>query len=100
MMNTRLREYALVLLNHWKDGVAPNKRMRERLEKLPKAVCWNLSVCRPESEFLEIRVGRRYYYIYYWTRDLFVEGKEPDWCVRIPKDSVVGKCIEEMLHDA
>jgi len=100
MMAAALRKYALVLLNHWKDGFALNKRARERLEKLPKAVCWDLSVCREESEFLEIRVGRRYYYICYWTRDLFVEGSEPDWCVRIPKDSVVGRCIGEMLHDA
>ena len=107
MATRTLREYALDLLERWNDldllerwndSVALNKRTRERLEKLPKAVRWDLSVCREESEFLEIRVGTRYYYIYYWTRDLFVEGSEPDWCVRIPKDSVVGKCIEEMLH--
>jgi hypothetical protein len=105
MMATRtLREYALDLgwmsLERSDNNVVRlSKRMRNRIEELPKAEWWDLSRSQDGSERLEIRVGRRYYYIYYWTRYL-IDGHDPDWAVRIPKDSVEGKRIAEMLHDA
>jgi hypothetical protein len=98
MMATQtLREYALDLLERCDDVVPLHKH--NRLEGLPKVEWWDLSRPCDGSEVLEIRVGRRYYYIYYWTRYL-IDGWNPDRCVRIHKDSAVGKRITEMLHDA
>ena len=99
-----LREYALDLgwmsLERSGDNVVRlSKRTRNRIEELPKAQWWDLSRSRDGSERLEIRVGRRYFYVYYWTRCL-IDGHDPDWCVRIHKDSAEGKRIAEMLHDA
>jgi len=101
MMATRtLREYALDLLDRSDDNVVRlSKRMRNQLEELPKAEWWDLSRSRDGSERLEIRVGRRYYYIYYWTRYL-IDGWDPDRCVKVHKDSAEGKRIAEMLHGA
>ena len=105
MMGTcTLREYALDLgwmsLERSGDNVVRlSKRTRNRIEELPKAQWWDLSRSRDGSERLEIRVGRRYFYVYYWTRCL-IDGHDPDWCVRIHKDSAEGKRIAEMLHDA
>jgi hypothetical protein len=100
MMATRtLREYALDLLERWNDSVALNKRTRERLEKLPKAEWWDLSHSRDGSERLEIRVGRHYYYIYYWTRYL-IDGWNPDRCIRIRRNSAEGKRIAWQLRSA
>ena len=101
MMATRtLREYALDLLYRSDDNVVClHKRMRNHLEALPKAEWWDLSCSRDGSERLEIRVGRRYYYIYYWTRYL-IDGWNPDRCVKVRKDSAEGKRIAEMLHGA
>ena len=99
MPTRNLRECALELLERWDDNVVLNKRTRERLEKLPKAEWWDLSRSRDGSERLEIRVGRRYYYIYYWTRYL-IDGWDPDRCVRIRRDSPEGARIAEMLHGA
>jgi len=56
-----------------------------------------LSHARDGSERMEIRVGKRYYYIYYWTRYL-IDGWSPDRCVRISRDSAAGKWIQEMLQ--
>ena len=98
MATRTLRECALDLLEQCDDNVMLNKRMRNHLEALPKAEWWDLSRSRDGSERLEIRVGRRYFYIYYWTRHL-IDGHDPDWCVRIHKDSAEGKRIAEMLHD-
>jgi len=98
MATRTLRECALDLLEQCDDNVMLNKRMRNHLEALPKAEWWDLSRSRDGSERLEIRVGRRYFYIYYWTRYL-IDGHDPDWCVRIHKDSAEGKRIAEMLHD-
>jgi hypothetical protein len=105
MMATRtLREYALDLgwmsLERSDNNVVRlSKRMRNRIEELPKVEWWDLSRSQDGSERLEIRVGKRYYYIYYWTRYL-IDGHDPDWCIRVHKDSVEGKRIAEMLHDA
>jgi hypothetical protein len=100
MMATRtLREYALELLEQSNDVVRLNNRTREHIEELPKAEWWDLSHSRDGSERLEIRVGRNYYYLYYWTRYM-VDGWNPDRCVRVRKDSAEGKRIAEMLHDA
>jgi hypothetical protein len=98
MMATRtLREYALDLLERCNDVVPLHKH--NRIERLPNAEWWDLSRSRDGSERLEIRVGSRYYYIYYWTRFL-IDGWNPDRCVRVHKDSAEGKRIAEMLHDA
>ena len=99
-----LREYALdlgwmSLVRSGDNVVRLSKRTRNRIEELPKAQWWDLSRSRDGSERLEIRVGRRYFYVYYWTRCL-IDGHDPDWCVRIHKDSAEGKRIAEMLHDA
>jgi len=100
MMATRnLREYALELLERWGDNVVLNKRMRNHIEKLPIADWWDLSRSGDGSERVEIRTGGRYYYIYYWTRYL-IDGRNPDRCVRIHKDSANGKRIAEMVHGA
>ena len=104
MATRTLREYALDLgwmsLERSDDNVVRlDKRMRNRLEKLPMAEWWDLSRSRDGSERLEIRVDKGHYYIYYWTRYL-IDGHDPDWCVRIRKDSAEGKQIAEMLHDA
>ena len=99
MADTRsLREYALELLKQSNDVVRLFKRTRERLEKLPNAEWWDLSHARDGSERLEIRVGRRYYYIYYWTR-YFINGWSPDRCVRIRRDSAEGKRIACLLAE-
>ena len=105
MMATRnLREYALDLgwmsLERSDDNVVRlSKRTRNHIEELPKAQWWDLSRAQDGSERLEIRVGKRCYYLYYRTRYL-INGHDPDWCVRIRKDSAEGKRIAEMLHDA
>ena len=100
MMATRtLRECALDLLEQCDDNVMLNKRMRNHLEALPKAEWWDLSRSQDGSERLEIRVGGRWFYLYYWTRYI-IDGWNPDRCVRIPKDSAEGRRIAEMLHDA
>jgi len=104
MVTRNLREYALDLgwmsLERSDDNVVRlDKRMRNRLEKLPVAKWWDLSRSLDGSERLEVRVGTHWYYIYYWTRYL-IDGHDPDWCVRIRKDSAEGKQIAEMLHDA
>ena len=91
-----LREYALEMLKQSDDVVRLFKRTRERLESLPKAEWWDLSHSRDGSERLEIRVGRRYYYIYYWTRYL-INGWSPDRCVRIRRNSAEGKRIACLL---
>jgi hypothetical protein len=41
-MSEHALDYALKLLNQWKDEVALNKRTRQWLEKLPMAVCWDI----------------------------------------------------------
>ena len=104
MVTRNLREYALDLgwmsLERSDDNVVRlSKRTRNHIEELPKAQWWDLSRAQDGSERLEIRVGKRYYYLYYWTRCL-INGHDPDWCVRIRKDSAEGKRIAEMLHDA
>jgi hypothetical protein len=104
MATRTLREYALDLgwmsLERSDDNVVRlSKRTRNHNEELPKAQWWDLSRAQDGSERLEIRVGKRYYYLYYWTRCL-INGHDPDWCVRIRKDSAEGKRIAEMLHDA
>jgi len=99
MATRNLREYALELLEQSDDVVRLSKRMRNHLEALSKAEWWDLSRSRDGSERLEIRVGRRYYYIYYWTNYL-VDGWNPDRCVRVYKDSAEGKRIAETLHGA
>ncbi len=91
-----LREYALGLLEQSNDVVRLNGRTRARIEKLPNAEWWDLSLSRDGSERLEIREGRRYYYVYYWTRYL-INGWNPDRCVRVPKDSAEGKRIRALL---
>jgi len=96
MTATTLREYAMGLLEQPNDAVRLNRRTRNHIEKLPKADWWDLSRSGDGSERLEIRIGSRYYYIYYWTNYL-VEGWNPDRCVRVPKDSAVGNQIREML---
>ena len=93
----RLREYALELLMQSDDVVRLSSRTRDHVESLPKAKWWDLSHSRDGSERLEIRVGRRYYYIYYWTR-YFINGWSPDRCVRIRKDSAEGKRIAWQLR--
>ena len=100
MVTRTLREYALDLLDRSDDNVVClHKRTRDHIESLPKAEWWDLSHSRDGSERLEIRVGRRYYYIYYWTRYL-IDGWDPDRCVKVHKDSAEGKRIAEMLHGA
>jgi len=100
MATRTLREYALDLLDRSDDNVVClHKRTRDYIESLPKAEWWDLSHSRDGSERLEIRVGRRYYYIYYWTRHL-IDGWDPDRCVKVHKDSAEGKRIAEMLHGA
>ena len=100
MVTRTLREYALDLLDRSDDNVVClHKRTRDHIESLPKAEWWDLSHSRDGGERLEIRVGRRYYYIYYWTRYL-IDGWNPDRCVRIRRDSPEGARIAEMLHGA
>jgi len=93
----KLLEEVLELLEQSEDVVRLDSRTRDHIESLPKAEWWDLSHSRDGSERLEIRVGRRYYYIYYWTRYL-IDGWSPDRCVRIRRDSAEGKRIAEMLQ--
>jgi hypothetical protein len=95
MATQKLREYAMDIINHWNDVVPLH--MHRRVEKLPIAEWWDLSRSGDGSERLEIRVGRRYYYIYYWTRYI-LDGWNPDYCVRVHKSTSVGKRIAEMLE--
>jgi hypothetical protein len=99
MATRNLREYALELLEQSDDVVRLNGHTRARIEKLPKAEWWDLSPSRDGSERVEIRIGSRYYYVYYWTNYL-VNSWNPDRCVRIRRDSLQGARIEEMLHGA
>jgi hypothetical protein len=96
MATQELREYVMELLTRPDYSVRLNERTRPRIEALPTAEWWDLSRAQDGSERLEVKVGKFYYYILYWTRYL-VDGWNPDRCVMIKKSSAEGKRIAEML---